>query len=132
MGRVAVVTGLVSALSAAVMPFVYPPNPLVNMASVVLRFVAAIGMLAAIVLSVAAIRQARIAAHRLWMARAFALAVGGATTGVMMIGWTLVMGEIWPPALTVALALGWAINLGYVEWRLNRMRGPVTARARRV
>jgi hypothetical protein len=86
-----------------------------------IRLVVGSAMASAIVLGFAAIRRRDIAAHRAWMIRAYALAVG-AGTQVLTAG----IGE---PLLgtsdlstAVSVGSGWVINAVVAEWAIRRGR----------
>lgn len=86
-----------------------------------LRILAASGLAIAIILAFHAIRRRRIAQHRAWMIRAYAIALGAATQV-----FTLGFGEqlFGTGELSVALmnGAGWAINLAVAEWVIRRGR----------
>ena len=91
------------------------------------RLVVGSAVATSIVLGYLAIRHHDIAAHRAWMIRAYALAVGAGTqTFTQGIG-TAVFGT---NDLSIALSLtsGWLINLAVAEWIIRR---PGARRARR-
>jgi uncharacterized membrane protein len=126
-GRLLVVAGLVVAGSGLWMTLFYPGAPGGALLWAV-RLVVATAMAASIVLGFAAIRRRDIAAHRAWMARAYALALGAGTqvftqgTGEALFGTS---------DLSTALSItaGWVINAAVAEWIIRR---PAVRRRRRV
>lgn len=92
------------------------------------RLVVATAMAASIVLGFAAIRRRDSAAHRAWMTRAYALALGAGTqvftqgTGEALFGTS---------DLSTALSItaGWVINAAVAEWIIRR---PAVRRRRRI
>ncbi|HLL65922.1 MAG TPA: DUF2306 domain-containing protein [Micromonosporaceae bacterium] len=125
-GRVLVAAGLLVAGSGLWMTLFYTGAP----GGVLLwsiRVLVGSAMAASIVLGVIAIRRRDIAAHRAWMIRAYALAVGAGTqTLTQGIG----EGLFGTSDLSTALSLSsaWVINAAVAEWVIRR-RG--TRRARR-
>ncbi len=124
-GRVLVVAGSVVAGSGLWMTLFYTGAPGGDLLWAV-RLVVGSAMAASIVLGFAAIRRRDIAAHRAWMVRAYALAVGAGTqvftqgTGQALFGTS---------DLSTALSIssGWVINAAVAEWAIRR---PARRRAR--
>jgi uncharacterized membrane protein len=117
-GRVLVAAGLIVAGSALWMTLFYPGAPGGDLLWGI-RLVVGSAMAGAVVLGFAAIRRRDIAAHRAWMIRAYALAVG-AGTQVLTAG----IGE---PLLgtsdlstAVSVGSGWVINAVLAEWAIRR------------
>ncbi|MDQ1646349.1 MAG: hypothetical protein QOJ50_2533 [Cryptosporangiaceae bacterium] len=125
-GRILVAAGLVVALSGLWMTLFYPGAPGGDLLWAV-RLVAGSAIAASIVLGFTAIRRRDIAAHRAWMIRAYALAVG-AGTQVFTQG----LGEALFGTSTLSTALsissGWVINAAVAEWVIRR---PAARPARR-
>ncbi len=116
-GRVAIVGALLAAASGLWLAFVS-----LSTSSGLLftfRLLAASGLAVSIVLGFLGIRHRRVAAHRAWMIRAFALGLGAATQV-----FTLGFGEqlFGKGELSIALlnGTGWAINLAVAEWAIRR------------
>lgn len=79
-------------------------------------------MTAALMLGVIAARGRKVAAHRAWMMRAYALGLGAGTQVLTHLPWLL-----WPALHTLGwrtlfMGLGWAINLAAAEWLIARAR----------
>ncbi len=115
-GRVLVPAGLTAALSGLWLTFVYPPGELDGPVLFAVRLVAGVGMATALALGAAAIRRRDIAAHRAWMIRALALALGAGTqvfTHIPLEAFPALQNEA---GRTLAMAAGWMINLTVAEW----------------
>lgn len=116
-GRVLVGAGLFVALSALWMTLFYADAPGGDLLWGI-RLVVGTAMAASIVLGFAAIRRRDIAAHRAWMIRAYALAVG-AGTQVLTAG--VGEGAFGTGDLSTALSVGsgWLINAVIAEWAIR-------------
>ncbi len=122
--------GLAAALSGLWMTLFYP-NADANFdgpAVYAMRLAAGAGMVAAMVLALAAITRRDISAHQHWMTRAYALGMGAGTQVFTHIPWFLwpeLQGEL---LRAVCMGAGWAINIAVAEWVLGRpLRGPAGA-----
>jgi uncharacterized membrane protein len=117
-GRVLVAAGLVVAASGLWMTLFYPGAPGGDLLWGI-RLLVGSAMAASIVLGFTAIHRRDIAAHRAWMIRAYALAVG-AGTQVFTQG----IGEalFGTNELSTALSIGsgWVINATVAEWVIRR------------
>lgn len=126
-GRVLVPAGLAVALSGLWMTLFYSGAP----GGVLLwtvRLVVSSAMAASLVLGFAAIRRREIAAHRAWMIRAYALALGAGTQTITQgIGEGVFGVNDWSTGLSVSA--GWVVNALLAEWIIRRSRGQ---RSRRV
>jgi len=84
-------------------------------------------MAASIVAGLTAIRRRDIAAHRAWMIRAYALALGAGTQtltqgiGEALFGTTDL-------STAVSVGSGWVINAAVAEWVIRRPTGPLRIR----
>jgi uncharacterized membrane protein len=125
-GRILVGAGLLVAGSGLWMTLFYPGAPGGDLLWGI-RLVVGSAMAAFIVLGFTAIRRRDIPAHRAWMVRAYALAVGAGTQA-----FTQGVGEalFGTSDLSTALSLGsgWVINAVVAEWVIRR---PSVRRARR-
>jgi hypothetical protein len=83
------------------------------------RILVAVTMGAAIVLGVTAARRRNLPAHRAWMIRAYALALGAGTQTVTQGVGQAFFGH---GDLSTALSLtaGWLINAAVAEWVIHR------------
>lgn len=119
-GRVLVPLGLAAAVSGIGMTLSYPPA-LPNGETVgYVRIAFGFGMILCLLFASVGVRRRDIAAHSLWMLRAYAIALGASTQALVAIPWFLLIGapQGWPWAL--AMLLAWGINLGVAEWFARR------------
>lgn len=117
-GRVLVLAGLAVAGSGLWMTLFYSGAP----GGVLLwtvRLVVATAMAASIILGFAAIRRRDIGAHRAWMIRAYALAIGAGTQAFTQgIGEALSgTGDL---STGLSISSGWVINAAVAEWVIRR------------
>ncbi len=116
-GRVLVGAGLVVAVSALWLTLAYPGAPGGDLLWTVRLLVGSAA--AGIVLGFTAIRRRDIAAHRAWMIRAYALAVGAGTQVFTQGVGEAVFGT---SELSTALSVssGWVLNAAVAEWVIRR------------
>lgn len=125
-GRLLVALGLALALSGLWLTLFYPRQEDTGDLLYLFRLLAVSGMGASIIRGFTSIRRGDIAAHRAWMTRAYALALGAGTQvftqgiGEAAFG----AGEI---RTDLMLGAGWGINLAVAEWVIRR---PAALRAR--
>jgi uncharacterized membrane protein len=117
-GRVLVGAGLVVAGSGLWMTLFYPGAPGGGLLWTV-RLVVGSAMTISIVLGVSAIRRRDIAAHRAWMIRAYALALG-AGTQVLTQGIGEGLFGIGDLSTGLSISSGWVINAAVAEWVIRR------------
>jgi uncharacterized membrane protein len=128
-GRVLAVAGLMVAGSALWLTLFYDPQPGTGPLLLVVRLVVAPAMAGCLVVGVVAARRRDFTAHRAWMIRAYAIAVG-AGTQVFTQGFgeaVLGRGELTGDLLKAA---GWVINLAVAEWVVRRPARRRTSRPR--
>ena len=124
-GRVLVVAGLAVVGSALWLTLGYPAHPGTGPILFASRLVAATAMGTFLFLGFAAIRRRDITAHRAWMVRAYALALGAGTQAFTegfteaAVGHGIVSGDL-------AKLAGWVVNFAVAECAIRR-----TARTRR-
>jgi uncharacterized membrane protein len=128
-GRALVVLGLAVAFSALWMTLFYPRQPGTGILAFLFRLTFGCGMAACITLGFSAIRRGRVAQHRAWMTRAYALALGAGTqvftkgVGPAVFGTSVL-------TLDLSLGAGWVINLAVAEHIIRRhARRPVGSRS---
>jgi len=118
-GRVLVVAGLLVAASALWMTLLYQPKPGTGDLLYILRLAFGSAMIACLILGFTAIRHRKIAAHRAWMIRAYAIGLAAGTQvftegiGQALLGTSELQGDL-------AKAAGWALNLAVAEWVIAR------------
>jgi uncharacterized membrane protein len=117
-GRVLMVAGLTVAFSGMWMTLFYTGAPGGDLLWTI-RLVVASAIAASIVLGFTAIRRHDVAAHRAWMIRAYALAVGAGTQAFTQGVGDALFGT---GTLSTALSLGsaWVINAAVAEWIIRR------------
>ena len=88
--------------------------------------VMAVVFLTVLFLGLRAIRQRRVADHRAWMMRSYAITLGAATQTVLLLPVFLLFGP--PQGLLVDLVFisAWGVNLAVAEWVI---RAPQRLRA---
>ncbi len=118
-GRVLVTAGAGLALAGLWMNAVYP-NPVDSLLHDGLQTVASVALLACLGLGLWSIRRRRIALHRAWMMRAYALCLGAGTQTLLLL--PLFLAGKMPPVLVVDLVFGgaWLVNLAVAEWLIRR------------
>jgi uncharacterized membrane protein len=120
-GRLLVVCGLAVAISGQWMSLFYP-LPEGNGGALLFGFRVLVSSGIGLFLSLgfAAIRRRDIAAHRAWMMRGYALAMGAGTQVLTSLPWMVLVGK--PSELGNALMLGagWLINVLVAEWLIRR------------
>lgn len=121
-GRTAMVLGLAVALSGLWMTLFYARQPGTGELAYVFRLAAGTGMAASIVLGLTAIRGGEVGQHRIWMFRAYALALG-AGTQVFTQGFSQAAFGVSVLGTDLALGAGWAINLAVAEYLVRRAGG---------
>jgi uncharacterized membrane protein len=120
-GRVAAPCGILAALSGLWMTAAYPiPAALQGGLLYGARFAAGASMALALVLSVRAVLQGRIDAHRAWMVRAYALGQGAGTQVLMLLPLSLMAGAPTCFLRDVLMASAWGLNLVVAEWLIRR------------
>lgn len=114
-GRVLVVAGLLVVGSALWMTLFYDAKAGTGVLLFGFRLVFAAAMAGSLLLGFAAIRRRDLAAHRAWMIRAYAIALGAGTQvftegfGEAIFGHGVIAGDLQKGA-------GWVINLAIAEW----------------
>jgi uncharacterized membrane protein YozB (DUF420 family) len=120
-GRVVAPSGVAAALAGLWMTLFYPHPAMDDGLLQALRLMFGSAMAASLVLGLLAIRRRRIARHRAWMLRGYAIGVGAGTQVLTSVPWALLTGrsaEGLPRALL--LGAGWVINLAVAEWIIRR------------
>lgn len=126
LGRVYLVSGAMAALSALVFVAVLPVFG--SFSSSVGSALGAVMFLWAAAMAYRSIRRRRVAAHREWMIRSYAIGLGIATFRVLLPGlmsppFSVSFREAWDTVVW----LGFVLNLIVAEWWIHRTRGPLPA-----
>jgi hypothetical protein len=120
-GRVLAPAGIVAALTSIWMTHRYPiPAELQGELLYIVRMAAGFGWALAIVLAVHAVLQRRIAQHRAWMVRAYALGQGAGTQVLIMLPLTMAFGAPSFFARDLLMTLAWGVNVVFAEWIVRR------------
>jgi uncharacterized membrane protein len=118
-GRVLIAAGLAVVGSALWLTLGYPAHPGTGPVLFASRVVVSVAMGAFLVLGFTAIRRRDITAHRAWMVRAYALALG-AGTQAFTEGFTEAVVGVGELSGDLAKLAGWVINLAVAEWAIRR------------
>jgi len=120
-GRVLVPCGILAALTGLWMTAVYAiPAELQGPLLYGVRIVVGVSMALAIVASIRAVLRRRIAQHRAWMVRAYALGQGAGTQVLILLPVTLVAGAPTFFFRDVLMASAWGLNVLIAEWIIRR------------
>ena len=132
-GLVLVALGLAVALSALWMTLFLPLKEGTGDLLYVFRLLFGSGMAVSIILGLAAIRRRDVARHRVWMTRAYALALG-AGTQAFTVGFGGALFGAGVVRTDLMMGAGWVINLAVGEWFTRRppVRGTRSTRIRAV
>lgn len=119
LGRVLVGAGTYFALSGLVMNAsakAQADSVLYNSAQNVMAVV----FLTVLFLGIRAIRQRRVADHRAWMMRSYAITLGAATQTVLLLPVFLLLGEVRGVLVDLVFISAWVVNLSVAEWLIRR------------
>lgn len=129
-GRVIVAAGAAVAGSALWLTLVFPPEPGSGPLLFALRLVFGPAMVAGLVLGMTSIRRGDVRAHRAWMTRTYAIALGAGTQvftegiGGAVLGHSAL-------ALDASRGAAWVLNLAVAEWAIRRATPHRVRRGRR-
>jgi len=120
-GRVLVPCGILAALTGLWMTAVYAiPAELQGPLLYGVRIVVGMSMALAIVVSIRAVARRRIALHRAWMVRAYALGQGAGTQVLILLPVTLIAGAPTFFFRDVLMVSAWGLNVLIAEWIIRR------------
>ena len=120
-GRVAAPCGIVAALTGLWMTAAYDiPAELQGQLLYGVRWVVGLAMTLAVVVSVHAVLKRRIAQHKAWMIRAYALGQGAGTQVLILLPVTLMAGAPTFFFRDVLMASAWGLNALFAEWIIRR------------
>ena len=120
-GRLAAPCGILAALTGLWMTAGYAiPAELQGGLLYAVRMAVGLAMGGAITLSMRAVMQRRIAQHKAWMVRAYALGQGAGTQVLIMLPVTWVAGAPTFFFRDVLMASAWGLNVAFAEWLLRR------------
>ncbi|CAN7763095.1 DUF2306 domain-containing protein [Paenibacillus sp. LjRoot153] len=114
-GRILIVCGLLTGLSALWMTLFYSYPPGTGELLYALRLLFGVAMVVSIILGLAAIRRGDVIRHKAWMIRGYAIGLGLGTQILTQLVCLLIFGP--PSELSGALQMGtsWLINLAVAE-----------------
>lgn len=118
-GRVLIPAGVLGGLSAIWLA-VFFGGPEDERALALVRLVFSVAMTGFLVLGVVAIARRDFVAHGGWMTRSYALAVTGATQALVLVVWSVAVGEVDAFAETWLLAAGFIVNAVVAELLIMR------------
>lgn len=125
-GRVAAPCGILAALTGLWMTAAYAiPAELQGPLLYGVRMVVGLAMTLTVIVSVRAVLQRRIAQHKTWMVRAYALGQGAGTQVLILLPVTLLAGAPTFIFRDVLMASAWGLNMAFAEW-IIRSRLPST------
>jgi uncharacterized membrane protein YozB (DUF420 family) len=120
-GRVAAPCGIVAALTGLWMTAAYAiPAELQGPLLYGVRLVVGLAMTLAVIVSIRAVLQRRIAQHKAWMVRAYALGQGAGTQVLILLPVTLMAGAPTFIFRDVLMASAWGLNVVFAEWVIRR------------
>lgn len=126
-GAILVPCGLAVSLSGLWMAQSYPRVDLDGAVVYGMRILVGALMTASLWLGVSAVRRHDIAAHRAWMMRAYALAMGAGTQVLTHLP-MMVAPSLWSElSRAIAMGAGWAINILVAELLIQRSAHPGAA-----
>ena len=120
-GRVVAASGLLAALTGVWMTAAYPiPAAMQGKLLYGVRMAVGLAMTLAIIKAVRAVLKRRIADHKAWMVRAYALGQGAGTQVLILLPVALIAGTPTFFFRDVLMALGWGLNAVFAEWLIRR------------
>ena len=120
-GRVAAPCGIVAALTGLWMTAAYAiPAELQGPLLYGVRMAVGLAMTLAVIVSIRAVLQRRIAQHKAWMVRAYALGQGAGTQVLILLPVTLMAGAPTFIFRDVLMASAWGLNVVFAEWVIRR------------
>lgn len=115
-GALLVACGLTAGLSGLWMTLYYPRAAGDGVLLDGFRLLFGTGMVASLLLGLAALRRRDVAAHGAWMLRGYALGQGAGTQLLLCAPCFLLFGAPGELARALLLGAGWALNLAVAEW----------------
>lgn len=131
-GRLVVPAGLLAALSGLWMTLTYPWANADGVAVYLARLIFGSGMVVSLVLGVTTILRGRVAAHRAWMLRGYAIGMGAGTQVFTHLPYFLLIGQPSEGPRAVMMISAWVINLAVAEWLIRRTVSGTAASVRRL
>ena len=119
-GRVLVPCALTTAVTGRWMSQFYLRIAIDSAALQEMRIAVAAGIIAAIVMALAALRRRDFPVHGAWMIRAYALAQGAGTQVITLLPWYLLAGAPGATVRALLMAAAWIINIAVAEWVIRK------------
>ena len=120
-GRWAAACGLLAALTGVWITAAYSiPAAMQGELLYGVRMTVGLGMTLTLALAVRAVLKRRIADHKAWMVRAYALGQGAGTQVLILLPVALIAGTPTFFFRDVLMALGWGLNAVFAEWLIRR------------
>lgn len=120
-GWVAAPCGIVAALTGLWMTAAYAiPAELQGPLLYSARMAVGLAMTLAVIVSIRAVLQRRIAQHKAWMVRAYALGQGAGTQVLILLPVTLMAGAPTFIFRDVLMVSAWGLNMVFAEWVIRR------------
>jgi len=122
-GKFLVCTGLVSALSGLWMTHYYFfPESIQGELLYFVRIIVGVSMIGSILLGLSFVLKKKIAQHKAWMIRAYALGQGAGTQAIIGISWLLIVGEESTGVTRdILMTTSWLINVIIAEWSIYKL-----------
>lgn len=79
-------------------------------------------MVLSLALGLVAVLRRKVARHRAWMIRGYAIGQGAGTQALTALLWILIFGTLGEPAKSWLHGASWVINLAIAEWLIRRKR----------
>lgn len=118
-GRVLAPMGIIGAVCGVWMVLTWPPKQYDTVALNFLRVTVALSIAAFVAVSVVAVRCGDVDAHRRWMTRAYALALGAGTQFFTHIPVLIAPSRQSDNTELVLMSAGWLINIAVAEWAIR-------------
>lgn len=119
-GRPIAAMGALAGASGIWLTWSYPPAEADSSLLVAFRLCFGSALVAAVILGVAAARRHQLARHRVWMFRAYAIALGAGTQFLLHIPWIVCAQKTGELSRALLMGGGWVVNLLVAELALRR------------
>lgn len=119
-GRPIAAIGALAGGSGLWLTWSYPPAEADSSLLVAFRLFFGSALVVAVILGVAAARRHQLARHRVWMVRAYAIALGAATQFLLHIPWVVCAEKTSELSRALLMGGGWVVNLLVAELVLRR------------
>lgn len=121
-GRLVWTSGFVTAASGLWLTLVFPPGHYDGSWLFAVRLTVISGMLLCLLKGLQAVLRQDFEAHRDWMIRSYALAVGAGTQFFTHLPWLFFPESATELTRTLCMSAGWGINFAVAEWIIHSAR----------